>query len=56
MGRGDEYAAQAFLNFLSSWSFTESEIKCDQEPATVDSEADLVRRSEDYTLMSEAIP
>ena len=55
-GSGDEYVMQAMLNWIAQLGFPKAEIKCDQEPSTVELMNTLVARCKSTQLVPKASP
>ena len=55
-GHTDEYVMQALLQWIDSLGLAKAEIKCDQEPSTVDVMNALVKRCTSTVLIPKATP
>ena len=55
-GSGDEYVMQALLNYVKQLGFPKAELKCDQEPSTVDIMNELIERCKSTQLIPTASP
>merc|ERR1712086_355307 len=55
-GSQDEYVLQAFLNWISTLGCPTYELKCDQEPSTVDVRNEMIRRCKSTNLVPYASP
>ena len=55
-GSTDEYVMQAMLNWIAQLGFPKVEIKCDQEPSTVELMNALVARCKSTQLVPKASP
>ena len=55
-GSGDEYVMQALLNYVKQLGFAKAELKCDQEPSTVDVMYKLIDRCKSTQLVPSASP
>jgi hypothetical protein len=55
-GSSDEYVMQAMLNWIGQLGFAKVEIKCDQEPSTVELMNSLVARRKTSQLVPKASP
>ena len=55
-GSGDEYVMQALLNYVKQLGFAKAELKCDQEPSTVDVMYKLIDRCKNTQLVPSASP
>ena len=55
-GSSDEYVMQAILNWIAQLGLPKAEIKCDQEPSTVELMNALVGRCKSTQLVPKASP
>ena len=55
-GSGDEYVTQALLNYIKQLGFPKVQLKCDQEPSTVDVMNKLIDRCKETVLVPSATP
>ena len=55
-GGQDDYVMQSFQNYVDRLGLVRAELKCDQEPSTLDVANTLVRRCKSTTLMATATP
>ena len=55
-GSGDEYVMTAFLNWIKILGHPKVEIKCDQEPSTIELRNQLIKRCESSQLVPYATP
>ena len=50
-GSSDEYVVSAFLNYIDGLGLKRAELKCDQEPSTIDLRGVLIKKCQSTTLI-----
>ena len=55
-GGQDDYVMQSFQNYVDRLGLVRAELKCDQEPSTLDVANTLVKRCQSTKLMATATP
>ena len=55
-GGQDDYVMQSFQNYIDRLGLVRAELKCDQEPSTLDVANTLIKRCQSTILMVTATP